>query len=103
MNDPVCLGLSLQELSKISIYGFLYDYIKPKHGEKAKIKYQLQHGMKSSNYLIHHIFMRHSRLFWIYLKKHGEKTDTPWTRIFFSKIENRMIFNIKRCDIISNF
>ena len=48
-------------------------------------------------------FMRYSRLFWIYLKKHGEKTDTPWTRIFFSKIENRMIFNIKRCDIISNF
>ena len=47
--------------------------------------------------------MRYSRLFWIYLKKHGEKTDTPWTRIFFSKIENRMIFKIKRCDIISNF
>ena len=37
MNKPVFLGLSLLELSKILIYGFWYDYIKSKYGEKAKL------------------------------------------------------------------
>ena len=36
MNKPVYLGLSLLELSKILMYEFLYDYVKPKYGEKAK-------------------------------------------------------------------
>ena len=36
MNRPVCLGLSILELSKILMYDFLYDYVKPKYGEKAK-------------------------------------------------------------------
>ena len=39
MNKPVYLGLSILELSKISMYEFWYDYIKLKHGEKAKFFY----------------------------------------------------------------
>ena len=34
MNKPVYLGLLITELSKIVMYGFLYDYAKPKYGEK---------------------------------------------------------------------
>ena len=34
MNKPVCLGL---ELSKILLYNFWCDYVKPKYGEKAKL------------------------------------------------------------------
>ena len=30
MNKPVCLGLSILELSKILMYEFWYDYVKPK-------------------------------------------------------------------------
>ena len=30
MNKPVCLGLLILELSKILIYEFWYDYVKPK-------------------------------------------------------------------------
>ena len=30
MNKPVCLGLSTLELSKILMYEFWYDYVKPK-------------------------------------------------------------------------
>ena len=37
MNKPVYLGLSIVELSKILIYEFYYDYVIPKHGEKAKL------------------------------------------------------------------
>ena len=33
-NKPVHLGLLISELSKIVMYGFLYDYVKPKYGEK---------------------------------------------------------------------
>ena len=39
MNKPVCLGLSIQELSKILMYEFWYDYVKPKYGEKAELCY----------------------------------------------------------------
>ena len=40
--------------------------------------------------------IRYSRLFWIYLKKHGEKTDIPSIRIYLNKIENRITFKIKK-------
>ena len=39
MNKPVYLGLSILELSKILMYEFRYDYVKPKCGEKAKLCY----------------------------------------------------------------
>ena len=39
MNKLVYLGLSILELSKISMHDFLYGYVKPKYGEKAKICY----------------------------------------------------------------
>ena len=39
MNKSVCLGLSILELSKISMYSFRYNYVKPKYGEKEKLCY----------------------------------------------------------------
>ena len=36
MNKPVYLGLSILELSKILTCEFWCDYVKPKHGKKAK-------------------------------------------------------------------
>ena len=39
MNKPVCLGLSILELSKILMYEFWYDYVKPECDEKAKLCY----------------------------------------------------------------
>ena len=36
MDIPVHLGLSILELSKMLMYEFWYDYVKPKYGEKAK-------------------------------------------------------------------
>ena len=39
MNKPVCLRFSILELSKILMYEFWYDYVKPKYGEKAKLCY----------------------------------------------------------------
>ena len=37
MNKPVYLGPSILVLSKISMYEVLYDYVKPKYGENAKL------------------------------------------------------------------
>ena len=37
MNKPVYLGLAILELSKILMYEFWYDYVKPKYGKKTKI------------------------------------------------------------------
>ena len=39
MNKPVDLGLSIRELSKISMDKFWYDYVKLKYGEKIKLCY----------------------------------------------------------------
>ena len=39
INQPVYLCLSILELSKIAMYEFWYDYVKPKYGEKAKLCY----------------------------------------------------------------
>ena len=36
MNKIVCFDLSMLELRKILTHEFCYDYVKPKHGEKAK-------------------------------------------------------------------
>ena len=39
MNKPVYLRLSILELSKVLMYEFWYDYVKPKYGKKAKFCY----------------------------------------------------------------
>ena len=39
MNKPVHLGLSILDLSKILMYEFWYDYVKPKYDKKAKLCY----------------------------------------------------------------
>ena len=41
MNNLVYLGLSILYLSKTVMYGFWYDYVKPKYGENAKLCYMV--------------------------------------------------------------
>ena len=37
MNKPVYLALSIFEISKVVIYDFWYDYVKPNYNEKTKL------------------------------------------------------------------
>ena len=39
MNKPICLGLSTLEISKILMYEFWYDYLKPKYDDNVKLCY----------------------------------------------------------------
>ena len=39
VNKPVYLGLSVLQISKIVMYEFWYDYLKPKYREKANLCY----------------------------------------------------------------
>ena len=39
MNKPAYLALLILELSKMLMYEFWYDYVKPKYDEKAKLCY----------------------------------------------------------------
>ena len=39
MNKPAYLRLPILEFSKILMYEFSYDYVKPKYGEQAKFSY----------------------------------------------------------------
>ena len=39
MNKPIYLGLSILEISKLLMYEFWYDYMKPKHGDNIKLCY----------------------------------------------------------------
>ena len=49
MNKPVYLDLPILELSRIVMYEFWYDYIKPKHGKKSQI---MLHGYRQT-YSLH--------------------------------------------------
>ena len=48
MNKPVCLWLSVLEVSEILMYQFWYDYVKPKYDEKAKMCY-----MDTDNFIVY--------------------------------------------------
>ena len=39
INKPIYLGLSILEISKILMYSFWYDYMKPKYGNNVKLYY----------------------------------------------------------------
>ena len=39
MNKPIYLGLSILEISKILMYEFWYDYMKPKYNDNVKLCY----------------------------------------------------------------
>ena len=39
MNKPICLGLSILEISKILMYEFWYDFMKPKYSDNVKLCY----------------------------------------------------------------
>ena len=39
INKPIYLRLSILEISKILMYEFWYDYMKPKYGENVKLCY----------------------------------------------------------------
>ena len=39
--------------------------------------------------------IRYLRLFWIYLERHGEKTDSPLMKIYVNKTETWITFKIK--------
>ena len=39
MNKPIYLALSILEISKILMYEFWYDYMKPKYGDNVKLCY----------------------------------------------------------------
>ena len=39
MNKPIYLGLSILDISKILMYEFWYDYMKPKYGNDVKLCY----------------------------------------------------------------
>ena len=47
-NESVYLGLSMLEISKILMYEFWYDYIKPKYQDNARLYY-----MDTDNFIIY--------------------------------------------------
>ena len=60
------------------------------------LKYQLQNGIKSLNYLMDHILYQILKITFKYiLKKHETVTDNPSIMIYVNKIENRITFKIK--------
>ena len=47
-NNPVCLVWSIVDISKIVMYEYWYDYIKPNYGDNVKICY-----VDTDNLIVH--------------------------------------------------
>lgn len=39
MNKPIAVGMCVLDISKITMYGFLYNFLKPKYGDKVGVAY----------------------------------------------------------------
>lgn len=39
MNKPIIVGMSVLDISKVTMYSFLYDFLKPKYGDKVEVVY----------------------------------------------------------------
>lgn len=39
MNKPIAVGMSVLDISKLTMYSFLYDFLKPKYGDKVQVAY----------------------------------------------------------------
>jgi len=37
LNKPISVGFTILEISKLIMYKFYYDYLKPKYGDKCKL------------------------------------------------------------------
>ena len=50
MNKPIYLGLSILEISKLLMYEFWYDYMKPKYGDNVKLCYMDTDSFKTEDF-----------------------------------------------------
>ena len=73
MNKLVYMGLAILDMSKIAMYDFWYDYIKPKYSEKAKLGY-----MDTGRFIIH-------VKIW-YLQRYCRRC---WNKVWFFKFWER--------------
>ena len=48
MKKPIYLGLSISEISKILMYEFWYDYMKPKYNDNVRLCY-----MDTDSFVMH--------------------------------------------------
>ena len=51
ISKPVYLGLSISEVSKIGMYEFWHDYVKPEYNEKTKLYYMDTNSLKTEDIL----------------------------------------------------
>ena len=51
ISKPVYLGLSISEISKIGMYEFWHDYVKPEYNEKTKLYYMDTVSLKTEDIL----------------------------------------------------
>ena len=63
------------------------------HTKTINLKYHLQRRMINLNHLTDNIL--YQIFFSVCFKKNRKKTDNPSVKIYVSKIENRIIFQIK--------
>ena len=64
MNKPIYLGLSILDISKILMYEFWYDYMKPKYGIDVKLCY-----MDTDSFIMNIIYKIFTKILLMMLKK----------------------------------
>ena len=93
INKPIYLGFLILDLSKIVMYEFWYDYIKPKYGKKAKLGY-----MDTDSFIMHIKTEDFSEYIADDVEKRFETSNYEAVRLL-SKVKNKKIIGLMKDEL----
>ncbi|XP_031633841.1 uncharacterized protein LOC116347406, partial [Contarinia nasturtii] len=96
MNKPIAIGMCVLDLSKITMYSFLYEFIKPYYGDKAHILYSDTDSF---------IMDVETSDFYEDMRKNSEKYDTsdyPLPNVFNLERKNKKIPGCFKDEMMGN-
>lgn len=91
MNKPIIIGMCVLDISKLTMYKFFYEYLRPKYGENCTLAY-----MDTDSFIL----SVQTRDFYKDMRENSELFDT--SGYSFPNVYNIELKNMKRLDIFSD-
>lgn len=85
LSKPICVGMSVLDLSKLVMYSFMYDFLKKKYNDKLSLAY-----VDTDAFLFH----VHTHNFYDDMRQHSELFDTsdyPYPNVYNIERKNKKV------------